>query len=86
MGRCFCWDASSARGFLLLTLSAWVCDTVCRSGWQPPKDTGLWEVSARVSDAIQQQMTPAQQEYWTGENGYFAQVRHSNSTGTCMWH
>jgi hypothetical protein len=45
-----------------------------RSGWQPPKDTGLWEVSARVCDAIQQQMTPAQQEYWAGENGYFSQV------------
>jgi hypothetical protein len=56
-------------------------DATCRrSGWQPPKDTGLWEVSARVCDAIQQQMTPAQQEYWAGENGYFSQVRRSMRT------
>jgi hypothetical protein len=47
----------------------------CRSGWQPPKDTGLWEVADRVAGSIQQQMTPAQQEYWQGENGYFSQVR-----------
>lgn len=32
-------------------------------------------MSTRVADTIQQQMTPAQQEYWTGENGYFSQVR-----------
>lgn len=51
-----------------------------RSGWQPPKDTGLWEVSARVGDAIQQQMTAAQQEYWAGENGYFSQVRAGQVT------
>jgi len=45
-----------------------------RSGWQPPKDTGLWDAAVRISQAIQDQMTPTQQEYWQGENGYFSQV------------
>jgi hypothetical protein len=27
-----------------------------------------------VAEAIQQQMTATQQEYWQGENGYFSQV------------
>eukprot|EP00878_Enallax_costatus_P012821 GHUV01013388.1.p1 GENE.GHUV01013388.1~~GHUV01013388.1.p1 ORF type:complete len:2087 (+),score=705.77 GHUV01013388.1:215-6475(+) len=47
---------------------------VKRSGWQPPKDTGLWETSARVKSQIESQMTPAQREYWQAEGGYFQQV------------
>jgi hypothetical protein len=55
---------------------SYACDGVllCRSGWQAPKDTGLWEYSTKVAEAIQQQMTATQQEYWQGENGYFSQV------------
>lgn len=45
-----------------------------RSGWQPPKDTGLWDIAARVRGQIEAQMTPAQQEYWQAEGGYFQQV------------
>ncbi|KAF6255212.1 kinase-like domain-containing protein [Scenedesmus sp. NREL 46B-D3] len=47
---------------------------VKRSGWQPPKDTGLWEISARVKQQIEAQMTPQQKEYWAAEGGYFEQV------------
>lgn len=48
-----------------------------RSGWQPPKDSGLWEISARVKSQLLSQMTPAQQEYWKAEGGYFQQVRRA---------
>uniref|UniRef100_A0A383V936 1-phosphatidylinositol 4-kinase n=1 Tax=Tetradesmus obliquus TaxID=3088 RepID=A0A383V936_TETOB len=47
---------------------------VKRSGWQPPKDTGLWDISARVKAQIEAQMTPQQKEYWAAEGGYFEQV------------
>lgn len=57
---------------LLLLLLRFCC---IRSGWQPPKDTGLWLISARVKAQIEAQMTPAQQEYWQAEGGYFEQVR-----------
>jgi len=45
-----------------------------RSGWQPPKDTGLWEVATRIKGEIQSNMTAAQREYWEAEGGYFDQV------------
>ena len=45
------------------------------SGWQPPKDTGLWEIAARVRGEVEGAMTPAQREYWAAEGGYFEQVR-----------
>jgi hypothetical protein len=51
----------------------------CRSGWQPPKDTGLWDISARVKSQIEAQMTPLQKEYWAAQGGYFEQVRGMQS-------
>jgi hypothetical protein len=34
----------------------------------------LWEISARVKEQIEAQMTPAQKEYWAAQGGYFEQV------------
>ncbi|KAF8068220.1 PI4KA1 [Scenedesmus sp. PABB004] len=47
---------------------------VKRSGWQPPKDTGLWDIAAAVRAEVEAQMTPEQREYWAAERGYFEQV------------
>jgi hypothetical protein len=45
-----------------------------RSGWQPPKDTGLWDTSLQVIETIEAGMTPEQKEYWAAQGGYFDQV------------
>ncbi|KIY94287.1 phosphatidylinositol 4-kinase [Monoraphidium neglectum] len=47
---------------------------VKRSGWQPPKDTGLWEVSQAVRRQIEAGMTREQREYWEAQGGYFDKV------------
>eukprot|EP00879_Flechtneria_rotunda_P007045 GHRR01007395.1.p1 GENE.GHRR01007395.1~~GHRR01007395.1.p1 ORF type:complete len:1449 (+),score=535.85 GHRR01007395.1:542-4348(+) len=47
---------------------------VKRSGWQPPKDTGLWDIAVSVKQQLEQQMTPVQREYWEAEGGYFEKV------------
>lgn len=44
------------------------------SGWQPPKDTGLWDIATRIKGEIETGMTPEQKEYWEAEGGYFDQV------------
>ena len=46
----------------------------CRSGWQPPKDTGLWQVAEDVRGQIEAQMNPQQRQYWLEEDGYFNKV------------
>jgi hypothetical protein len=45
-----------------------------RSGWQPPKDTGLWEISTQIKECIEGGMTPEMKEYWAAQGGYFEQV------------
>ncbi len=45
-----------------------------RSGWQPPKDTGLWAASAATRKAILSCLSALQKEYWAAEDGHFSQV------------
>jgi hypothetical protein len=44
----------------------------------------LWEISARVKEQIEAQMTPEQKEYWAAQGGYFEQVMMIAQHGNCM--
>ncbi|GLI63286.1 hypothetical protein VaNZ11_006192 [Volvox africanus] len=45
-----------------------------RSGWEPPKDTGLWDPAEKLKRKVLAQMTPEQRAYWEAEDGYFNKV------------
>ncbi|GIL57911.1 hypothetical protein Vafri_13118 [Volvox africanus] len=47
---------------------------VKRSGWEPPKDTGLWDPAEKLKRKVLAQMTPEQRAYWEAEDGYFNKV------------
>jgi phosphatidylinositol 4-kinase A len=45
-----------------------------RSGWQPPRDTGLWGPCASVKKAVLSRLTPTQRAYFEDEHETFQQV------------
>jgi phosphatidylinositol 4-kinase len=47
---------------------------VKRSGWQPPRDTGLWGPCATVKDAVLSSLGPEQRAYFENEHGTFQKV------------
>ncbi|GIL78260.1 hypothetical protein Vretifemale_7693, partial [Volvox reticuliferus] len=47
---------------------------VKRSGWEPPKDMGLWDPAEKLKRRVLAQMTPEQRAYWEAEDGYFNKV------------
>lgn len=66
-----------------------------RSGWEPPKDTGLWEPAERLKRRVLSGMTPEQRAFWEAEDGYFSKVTsisgkeantHQPSPLACLCH
>ncbi|GAX81982.1 hypothetical protein CEUSTIGMA_g9410.t1, partial [Chlamydomonas eustigma] len=47
---------------------------VKRSGWQPPKDCGLWTVSGQLRQKVFQSLQPSSRSYWEAESSYFDQI------------
>jgi hypothetical protein len=45
-----------------------------RSGWQPPRDYGLWEVAGSLRSKVLSSLSPASRVYWEEEEGYFNKV------------
>eukprot|EP00983_Pelagomonas_calceolata_P016665 524879-Pelagomonas_calceolata.AAC.13 len=39
-----------------------------RSGWEPPRDFGLWGPSSDLLKKVLSAMSPAGREYWDAEN------------------
>uniref|UniRef100_A0A7R9V546 1-phosphatidylinositol 4-kinase n=1 Tax=Chlamydomonas euryale TaxID=1486919 RepID=A0A7R9V546_9CHLO len=48
--------------------------TVKRSGWAPPQDVGLWDISGKLRKQVESSLPPASKEYWEAEDGYFQRV------------
>ncbi|GFH25014.1 uncharacterized protein HaLaN_22904, partial [Haematococcus lacustris] len=47
---------------------------VKRSGWQPPRDFGLWDVATSLAERVLAGLSPASRQYWDAEAGYFDKV------------
>eukprot|EP00798_Chlamydomonas_sp_ICE-L_P027721 gene27721-7367_t len=47
---------------------------VKRSGWEAPKDFGLWDIAERLQEQALAVLTPASREYWNDENDYFNKI------------
>ena len=47
---------------------------VKRSGWKPPKDYGLWEVSGALRGRVLSSLSPPSRSYWEAEDEYFNKV------------
>lgn len=44
------------------------------SGWQPPRDYGLWEVASALKERVLGALSPASRGYWEEEESYFDRV------------
>jgi hypothetical protein len=55
---------------------------VKRSGWKPPRDCGLWEVSGELRAKVLSSLSPTSKIYWEAEDDYFNKVGHSLSTSS----
>ena len=47
---------------------------VLRSGWEQPRDFGLWGPSTKLLNKVLDAMSPSGREYWEAENSYFEKV------------
>eukprot|EP00963_Diacronema_lutheri_P001420 scaffold86_cov338-Pavlova_lutheri.AAC.83 len=47
---------------------------VKRSGWEPPKETGLWKIVGRVRERVIHQMTAAAADFFNNEFDFFEQI------------
>lgn len=45
-----------------------------RSGWQPPRDYGLWGPSSALLKRVLDGLAPEARAYWEAENNYFEKV------------
>ena len=52
-----------------------------RSGWQPPQDCGLWQVSGRLRAQVLESLSPASRSYWEAECAYFDQITAISGAG-----
>ncbi|GFH23072.1 uncharacterized protein HaLaN_20626, partial [Haematococcus lacustris] len=50
------------------------CIRCRRSGWQPPRDFGLWDVATSLAERVLAGLSPASRQYWDAEAGYFDKV------------
>lgn len=56
---------------------------VKRSGWQPPKDTGLWALAGALRTQVEGGLAGPSQEYWAAEDAYFDRV--TSISGEPAW-
>lgn len=54
----------------------------CSSGWQPPKDFGLWHPAGQLRAQLTAALSAAKRAYWEAESAYFDKVT-SISGGCC---
>jgi hypothetical protein len=52
-----------------------------RSGWQPPRDYGLWGVSDSLLQRALAALSGPSREYWEAENSYFDRVTSISGEG-----
>ena len=84
--RFLCNTAIQPERWMFLHKLIWALDTeqeppaaefdpeVKRSGWQPPRDTGLWEPCKSVKATVLSQLTAAARVYFDVEHGTFQKV------------
>lgn len=51
-----------------------------RSGWQPPQDTGLWDICQAVKDTVLKRLDSQAKEYFEAEHGTFQKVTDISGT------
>lgn len=78
--------ATDPRRWMMLHKLVWALETeerpgdsefnpeVKRSGWQPPRDSGLWKPCQELKESILQQLPAQAKEYFEAEHGTFQQV------------
>ena len=47
---------------------------VKRSGWEPPKETGLWKIVGRVRERVIHQMSAAEADFFNNEFDFFEKI------------
>lgn len=59
--------------YMLIRLFIYAC-AVKRSGWKPPRDCGLWQVSGELRSKVLSSLSPTSKSYWEAEDEYFNKV------------